>query len=885
MKRVKTAFIIVLLFSIITQAHTPEVLNYQGVLKNPDGSIRPQESATITLQFIQNNSVTYSETHSITTNSNGYFSMYPGKGNALSGRFEEIDWSITPIIMRTILDNETITESYLTSVPYALYAQRFKGQEQINWQIDSLGEVLLNTGIQVDNNIVQIERMQHTGDSIGTSAPFYNATANNPLSAGNYHTATTAQASVPQALRRTGLVVTYRRDTISWGSVQFIASDTAQWHNPNSWHNYGHYGNVTLTFYKSDSLTRLQVPHEYRRQGLIISYYKDGRIKNEQYGALETDDATWSNSNSWYKLILNESDFAKMQSELARIDTLANRVKKELADMSTFGAWFYEECNEHFTQAGGLNRSGEEVKNIDMVHTQLIPLGDTWYITAYGNNEYPAISFYEENDYKSRVTSPLDTISSESWQEQTFDFATDVIPTSAKYFAVNMVLEHQAGTKLNIRHVINDVIDTSSKYSFGEPQNVFNYIGAYVGISGKQVIKSNFRHSRFMPLDDNIYKVHAYGTYNEQHTVPVIVYYSDALFSKAVGYDIGAVGEDRTTSREIVVSRETAPAEAQYFVVNKIAGHDDITIAKGASLENSIKSGNSRLESLEKNLSCYADRKMVTIGDSYTTNSGNKGTHWQEWLSQWLGVVWSKEETQEGLYNYSPMGVGGAWILPNDHNSISIRCRDVKQYSPNIIILYGGQNDKMHLYPLGTIDDEPFIISQYIDMKSDLGINSIETAIAELQNKGIPHKSNTVININTSQRTKLFCIKDAEQWENTTAWFNPLDSITFYSAYKGIVETLCTQNPYATIFCLTLMQCDFSRYDSTPEEWNELQMWSKAKCEAIKEIAHYYGVQAIDLWNKSGVTPYNAPSLYHDWIHPNSSGYRRLAECIYQHLK
>ena len=52
-----------------------------------------------------------------------------------------------------------------------------------------------------------------------------------------------------------------------------------------------------------------------------------------------------------------------------------------------------------------------------------------------------------------------------------------------------------------------------------------------------------------------------------------------------------------------------------------------------------------------------------------------------------------------------------------------------------------------------------------------------------------------------------------------------------------------------------------------------------------KEIAEYYGVNVIDLWNKSGITPLNARSHYHDWLHPNQYGYRRLAECVYRHLK
>ena len=84
---------------------------------------------------------------------------------------------------------------------------------------------------------------------------------------------------------------------------------------------------------------------------------------------------------------------------------------------------------------------------------------------------------------------------------------------------------------------------------------------------------------------------------------------------------------------------------------------------------------------------------------------------------------------------------------------------------------------------------------------------------------------------------------------------------------------------------MTLMQCDKSRYDQSLGSWEELDTLRRAKNEAIKEIADYYCVQLIDLWNKSGVTPYNATSLYNDWLHPNQYGYRKLAECIYRSMK
>ena len=944
------SLLFILLAATALHAHTPEVLNYQGVLKNPDGSIRPHADATITIEFVQDNQLTYSETHHITTNANGYFSIYPGTGEALQGLFSAIDWSITPVVMRTILDGTTIAESALTSVPYALFAQRFKGEEQMLCSIDSLGEAHILTALQVDDNILAIEALQHTddstllyldhtrylldstiisldatqqlldstrtalhgtqhrldtahieidtltkrvdilaekSDSLTLETPFFNASLHTPLPQGHYHTPTTASAAVPQMLRRPGLVVTFRSDTINWRSIQFTRNDTSQWDNTKAWQNYGYFGNITVTYHKNDSLTRLSIPVELRRQGIIISYFKDNHIKNEQYIATAVDDTTWSREESWMRLQLNSDEIDKMHKEIARIDSMTRSVKQGLDEMSTFGAWFYTYNNHLFTHAGAIDYNGRSIENIDYVSSALIPIDNNWHVTTYANEKLPGISFFRENNWNSRIATAHDNVTGNDLQKQTFDFSIDYIPEGATYFAVNMPLSHQSSCSIKQRNIINDVIDTSPQYVFKELNNFFNYVGAYVAINGKRVISSGFRHSRFISLNDgDVYKINSYGMYNNQYVMPVIVYYRDADFNSIVDYDLGNVESDRYTSRELIISRESAPTEANYFIVNWQTTYKQSRIFSGQTTHETILNNNERISSLETDKSCYAQRKLVTIGDSYTTNSGNKGTKWQEWLVKWLGVEWSEEETMHGVNGHFPMGVGGAWIMPNNINSIAVRSLDMKYYSPEVIILYGGQNDQLYRFPLGSINDEPFIPSKVIDLTSINNINTLETAIDYLVKNGIKREKHTLLHyIDTSGGKRLFCINDTTMWENTSAWHNPMDNATFYSAYKGIVERICASYPYATLYCTTLMLCDSTRYDGTPEEWDELCKWSEIKSNAIKEIAQYYGVQIIDLYNKSGVTPYNAASLYFDWIHPNLYGYRRLAECMYRHMR
>ncbi len=935
MRKILLFIITVITASLILQAQTPEVLNYQGVLKNPDGSIRPYTEATLILEFVQDGTTTYRESHSIQTNANGYFAIHPGSGEAMTGAFNEIDWSITPVIMRSILDNETIAESHLTSVPYALYAQRVKGQDEIEYSIDTISDYIYHTAVLVDNNILSIEHLynisdtarQHIDslwltvagmsdydsamttridtiqldidtlqmnvaqltsatDSIMHETPFFNATAYAPMPQGEYHTPASARAAVPQHIRCMGMVVTYRSDTLNWHSIQYTHNDTAQWYTDEHWNTFSSYGNIILRYIENDSLTRMQIPINQRRQGMIISYYNNEQVINEQYVASHYDDATWGSNHSWIQLLITSRELEKMRDDIARIDTLINDVKKGFQDISTFGAWFYTNQNELFTQAGGIDSNGKEISTSKLIHTELIPINQEWFVTAYGNQSYPSISFYMEKDLSTRIASICDTLTSDEWQCQTFDFSTDEIPPSARYFTVNMVIAHKTDIAIKQRVPITDFIDTSVKYNFQQTGNNFSYIGAYIGIDGRRIINSQMRHTRFISLEDNtVYKVITTGTYTDEDVCPVVVYYSYPSFESGIGYDIGDVYDDGRSLCNKIISKETAPEGATHFIVNWIAAKGGSDIFTGMTTEDAIVSTQTRLDALEDNHSCYAGRKLVTIGDSFTTNSGNRGTMWQEMLSSWLGARWSYDETYEGVNGFKPMGVGGSWVMPNDIDAMSLRCADVKRYNPNVIIVYGGQNDKIDKYPLGSIDDEPFIPSQIIDYTGRSDINSLHDAINYMLNNDVKVTDNTIVHVNASWGKQLYCLKPDSKWDMPESWYHPLDSITFYSAYKGMIEQLCTQNPYATIYCLTLMQCDESRYDQSLGEWDTLDAQRRTKCQAIREIAAYYGVELIDLWNKSGVTPYNAASLYYDWLHPNQYGYRRMAECIYRLMK
>lgn len=105
-------------------------------------------------------------------------------------------------------------------------------------------------------------------------------------------------------------------------------------------------------------------------------------------------------------------------------------------------------------------------------------------------------------------------------------------------------------------------------------------------------------------------------------------------------------------------------------------------------------------------------KKLVTIGDSITFQCA-----WQPTLAAALGVTWSETETTTGTGGHKAMGVGSTTIKPISDlppgagQSIYSRCDDVDFYSPDIIIMTGGENDST-TSNVGTIYDTTYTGSE-----------------------------------------------------------------------------------------------------------------------------------------------------------------------------
>lgn len=130
MKKIFT-LVIVLLFSVITNAQPPQKMSYQAVIRNTAGELIKNTSIGIKISILQGSATgtaVYVETQTPTSNANGLVTLEIGGGTAITGTFSNIDWSTGVYFIKTETDptggtNYSITStSQLLSVPYSLFS-------------------------------------------------------------------------------------------------------------------------------------------------------------------------------------------------------------------------------------------------------------------------------------------------------------------------------------------------------------------------------------------------------------------------------------------------------------------------------------------------------------------------------------------------------------------------------------------------------------------------------------------------------------------------------------------------------------------------------------------------------------------------------------------
>ena len=115
--------------SIFAQA--PQKMSYQAVIRNTSGALVTSTSVGMKISILQGTAtgtVAYSETQTVSTNTNGLVSLEIGSGTVVLGTFAGIDWAMGPYFIKTETDPaggtnySIIGTKQLMSVPYALFS-------------------------------------------------------------------------------------------------------------------------------------------------------------------------------------------------------------------------------------------------------------------------------------------------------------------------------------------------------------------------------------------------------------------------------------------------------------------------------------------------------------------------------------------------------------------------------------------------------------------------------------------------------------------------------------------------------------------------------------------------------------------------------------------
>lgn len=126
-----TMFAFIIFMSWNATAQPPQKFNYQGVARATDGSALENQDIALRISIL-NGSATgpsvYTETHQVTTNNFGLYTLAIGGGTVVSGDISTIDWGTGDKYVKVEIDPAggsnyvNLGTAQLLSVPYALYA-------------------------------------------------------------------------------------------------------------------------------------------------------------------------------------------------------------------------------------------------------------------------------------------------------------------------------------------------------------------------------------------------------------------------------------------------------------------------------------------------------------------------------------------------------------------------------------------------------------------------------------------------------------------------------------------------------------------------------------------------------------------------------------------
>ena len=122
---------LVIVFNYTSSAQVPQGIPYQSIIRNNSGALVANQNVKLRFSIrdsIATGSIVYSETHSVTTTTQGLANVNIGMGTPVTGTFSSINWGSNNKYIQVEMDSSGGTNytdmgtTQMMSVPYALYA-------------------------------------------------------------------------------------------------------------------------------------------------------------------------------------------------------------------------------------------------------------------------------------------------------------------------------------------------------------------------------------------------------------------------------------------------------------------------------------------------------------------------------------------------------------------------------------------------------------------------------------------------------------------------------------------------------------------------------------------------------------------------------------------
>jgi len=182
----------------VSNAQSPQLINYQAVVRNASGEPIVNQNVSVRISILRDNAsgtLMYSETHSPITNALGLVNLSIGGGTVQSGNMSSIDWGNHLHFVQVEIDINggsnyaLMGTSQLLSVPYSLYAEKAGNVPVVpsSFDTDSTNELqtlnLNGNTLSISNgNNVTLPTFTDTDEQTIT---FNNATGELTISNGN----------------------------------------------------------------------------------------------------------------------------------------------------------------------------------------------------------------------------------------------------------------------------------------------------------------------------------------------------------------------------------------------------------------------------------------------------------------------------------------------------------------------------------------------------------------------------------------------------------------------------------------------------------------------------------------------------------------------------